>query len=235
MGGRRPTLRVCWAYRGYQESLGRGTRVPQYNLKQLLQQVIQHLEKRLQALEEAVPGDTMDFLAETSFSALFPETGCTRRKEGEAWGGGEDAPLSLQDTRPRSGSGDCAQQPWSSCVTHVLSGQWTEGGGERRSYKRAPHTLSRFNHRTSASALHHQALCSGVVLEILTTVGPQLTGTELWFFASASVTTVPGTWLALRMCLLKFYWLRLKLWCWAVPAGSPGHPTPAHHPGQLQS
>lgn len=33
-------------------------------------------------------------------------------------------------------------------MTHVLSGQWTEGE-ERGSYGRAPHALSRLSHRTS--------------------------------------------------------------------------------------
>lgn len=75
---------------GLSGELGRGTRFPKYNLKQFLQQVIQHLEKHFQASGEAVPRDTMDFLAETPFSGSLPETRCAGRKAGrqERAGGG---------------------------------------------------------------------------------------------------------------------------------------------------
>lgn len=63
---------------GLSGELGRGTRFPKYNLKQFLQ----HLEKHFQALGEAVPRDTMDFLVETPVSGSLPETRCAGRKEG---------------------------------------------------------------------------------------------------------------------------------------------------------
>lgn len=114
-------------------------------------------------------------------------------------------------------------------MTHMLSGRWTEGGGERRSYKRAPPTLSRLKHRTLAfsSILPGSVEWGGHGNSHH--LWDQLAGTGLLFSAS-----VLSPRLALRLCLLKFHWLSLKLWCWAVPGESPRHRPPARHPADGQ-
>lgn len=121
---------------GLSGELGRGTRFPKYNLKQFLQQVIQHLEKHFQASGEAVPGDTMDFLAETPFSGSLPETRCAGRKEGKGWRRGEEASQACNDIRPgpdKQGSGDQVTGPSSCdvflCDPHAI---WTVDRGGRR-------------------------------------------------------------------------------------------------------
>lgn len=114
-------------------------------------------------------------------------------------------------------------------MTHMLSGQWTEGGGERSSYKRAPHTLSRLKHRTLAFSSTPPGSVEWGGHGNSHHPGAQLAGTGLLFSAS-----VPLPRLALRLRLLKFHWLRLKLWCWAAPGQSPRHRTPARHPADGQ-